>query len=80
MSDDLLIQTEGAVGRLRLNRPKALHALNRAMCDGMLAALEAWRSDAGVFSSSGRERDVRAPVHVACAVSRSARRVVIELG
>jgi enoyl-CoA hydratase len=48
MSDDLLIHTEGAVGRLRLNRPKALHALNRDMCDGMLAALEGWRTDADV--------------------------------
>ena len=48
MSDDLLTTTEGAVGRLRLNRPKALHALNLAMCEGMLTALEAWRTDAGV--------------------------------
>lgn len=48
MSDDLLTATEGAVGRLRLNRPKALNALNLTMCAGMLAALEAWRTDAGV--------------------------------
>lgn len=48
MSDDLLTATEGAVGRLRLNRPKALNALNLTMCEGMLAALEAWRTDAGV--------------------------------
>ncbi|GAA0670250.1 enoyl-CoA hydratase [Sphingomonas insulae] len=48
MSDDLLTTTEGAVGRLRLNRPKALHALNLAMCEGMLTALEAWRTDAGI--------------------------------
>lgn len=48
MSDDLLTLTEGAVGRLRLNRPRALHALNLGMCEGMLAALEAWRTDAGV--------------------------------
>ncbi|WP_293876294.1 MULTISPECIES: enoyl-CoA hydratase/isomerase family protein [unclassified Sphingomonas] len=48
MSHDLLTTTEGAVGRLRLNRPKALHALNLSMCEGMLIALEAWRTDAGV--------------------------------
>ncbi|WP_230632468.1 enoyl-CoA hydratase/isomerase family protein [Sphingomonas sp. Leaf37] len=48
MSDDLLTTTEGAVGRLRLNRPKALNALNLSMCEGMLAALEAWRADANV--------------------------------
>ncbi|MCP3734731.1 enoyl-CoA hydratase/isomerase family protein [Sphingomonas sp. RP10(2022)] len=48
MSDDLLIQTDGAVGRLRLNRPKALHALNLGMCEAMLAALETWRTDATI--------------------------------
>ena len=48
MTGDLLTSTEGAVGRLRLNRPRALHALNLAMCQGMLAALEAWRTDARV--------------------------------
>ena len=40
---DLLVTTEGQVGRLRLNRPGALHALNTAMCAGVLDALEAWR-------------------------------------
>ena len=48
MSDDLLTTTEGAVGRLRLNRPRALNALNLSMCEGMLAALEAWRTDPAV--------------------------------
>jgi enoyl-CoA hydratase len=48
MSEDLLTQTEGAVGRLRLNRPQALHALNLTMCEGMLAALERWRTDESV--------------------------------
>ena len=37
------------VGRLRLNRPKALHALTTDACaTAMLAALEAWRSDPAV--------------------------------
>ncbi len=48
MNDDLLSDIEGSVGRLRLNRPKALHALNLSMCDAMLHALEAWRTDADV--------------------------------
>lgn len=48
MSQDLLTETQGAVGRLRLNRPKALNALNLPMCEGMLNALEQWRTDAGV--------------------------------
>ena len=45
---DLIVTTEGAVGRLRLNRPKAIHALNAAMCAGILDALEAWRADEAV--------------------------------
>ncbi|MDY1007512.1 MULTISPECIES: enoyl-CoA hydratase/isomerase family protein [unclassified Sphingomonas] len=46
--NDLITTVEGPVGRLRLNRPKALHALNLAMCEGVLEALEAWRGDASV--------------------------------
>ena len=36
MTDDILVRTEGGMGVLSLNRPKAIHALNRAMVDGML--------------------------------------------
>jgi enoyl-CoA hydratase len=45
MTDEILAFTEGKVGRLRLNRPKALHALNEAMCRTMIDALVAWRAD-----------------------------------
>ena len=45
---DVLISTEGRIGRIRLNRPKALHALNTDMCAAMLDALTKWRSDAAV--------------------------------
>ncbi|HWU94504.1 MAG TPA: enoyl-CoA hydratase/isomerase family protein [Sphingomonas sp.] len=45
MTDDVLIFTEGKVGRIRLNRPKAIHALNTGMCAAMLDALTAWRDD-----------------------------------
>ncbi len=45
---DLLVSTDGPVARIRLNRPKALHALNTAMCVGILDALEAWRGDEAV--------------------------------
>ena len=48
MTDDLIVSTEGSVGRIRLNRPKALHALTTAMCEGVLDALEAWRGDDAV--------------------------------
>ena len=48
MTDDVLISTEGRIGRIRLNRPNALHALNTEMCAAMLDALVKWRSDAAV--------------------------------
>jgi enoyl-CoA hydratase len=45
MTEEVLAFTEGKVGRLRLNRPKAIHALNEAMCRALMDALIAWRSD-----------------------------------
>jgi len=48
MTEDLITTVEGPIGRIRLNRPKALHALNLAMCEGVIEALEAWRDDAAV--------------------------------
>ena len=48
MTDELLVAVEGPIGRIRLNRPKALHALTTAMCGGVLAALDAWREDLAV--------------------------------
>jgi len=47
---EVLTRIDGAVGRITLNRPKAIHALNRAMCDAMIAALLAWRNDPAVAS------------------------------
>ncbi|HKX91154.1 MAG TPA: enoyl-CoA hydratase/isomerase family protein [Sphingomicrobium sp.] len=49
MSDDVLINVEGGVGRIRLNRPKAIHALTTRMCEAMSAALLEWRSDPKVI-------------------------------
>lgn len=48
MTDDVLISVEGGVGRLRLNRPKAIHALTHEMCAAMSEALLKWRGDAGI--------------------------------
>jgi enoyl-CoA hydratase len=48
MTDDLIIRTEKRVGRISLNRPSALHALNLPMCLAMLAALDAWWDDPAV--------------------------------
>jgi len=46
--NEVLVQREGAVGRLSLNRPKTLHALTLDMCREMTAALLDWRDDDGV--------------------------------
>ncbi len=48
MTSDVLISLEGRLGRIRLNRPRAIHALNREMCEAMSAALLAWRDDPAV--------------------------------
>jgi enoyl-CoA hydratase len=45
---EVLVRVEGKVGRLTLNRPKALHALTTNMCRLMIEALLAWQDDAGV--------------------------------
>ncbi len=48
MTDDVLISIERGVGRIRLNRPKAIHALTTRMCEVMSEALLKWRSDNNV--------------------------------
>ena len=45
---EVLVRVEGRVGRLTLNRPKALHSLTLNMCQLMIDALLAWQDDAGV--------------------------------
>ena len=42
---DVLTLKKGQAGILRLNRPKALHSLNRQMVRDMAAALHEWRDD-----------------------------------
>ncbi|MDP8994199.1 MAG: enoyl-CoA hydratase/isomerase family protein, partial [Pseudomonadota bacterium] len=48
MTSDVLTLTEGRIGRIRLNRPKAIHALTRDMCSAMIAALLDWRKDGDI--------------------------------
>ena len=48
MTADVLTFVDGRVGRIRLNRPKAIHALTTPMCVAILDALTTWRSDDGV--------------------------------
>ena len=50
IESEILTRVENSVGRITLNRPKAIHALNRSMCEIMTAALLAWRDDASVVS------------------------------
>ena len=45
---DVLTLVEGKAGRIRLNRPAALHALTTDMCAAILDTLEAWRADPDV--------------------------------
>ena len=48
MTDDVLIRTNGPIGHISLNRPKALHALTLPMCHAMSAALTEWERDDAV--------------------------------
>ncbi|CAN7363820.1 enoyl-CoA hydratase/isomerase family protein [Phenylobacterium sp. LjRoot219] len=45
---EILVRVEGKVGRLTLNRPKALHSLTLNMCQLMTDALLAWQDDPAV--------------------------------
>ncbi|MHC8510435.1 MAG: enoyl-CoA hydratase/isomerase family protein [Rhodospirillales bacterium] len=46
--EDALIRTQGAAGRITLNRPRALNALTHAMALAIEAALRAWAEDPAV--------------------------------
>ena len=48
MIDDVLITAERGVGRIRLNRPKTIHALTTGMCAAMSEALLRWRTDSNI--------------------------------
>jgi enoyl-CoA hydratase len=48
LTDDVIVRRQGAVGRISLNRPQALHALTHAMCEAISAALLEWREDTGI--------------------------------
>ena len=48
MSESIIARTEGRTGRISLNRPKALHALDLGMVQAITRALQDWQGDAGV--------------------------------
>ena len=45
MTSEIITSIEGHAGRIRLNRPKAIHALTTAMCAAILEQIEAWRTE-----------------------------------
>ena len=45
---EVLIEVDAGVGRLRLNRPRAINALSRAMIDRLAQALEGFAADPAV--------------------------------
>jgi len=47
-TEDVIIRKTGDVGRITLNRPKALNALNQPMVTAMVQALLSWREDDSV--------------------------------
>lgn len=48
MTADIISRTEGRAGRISLNRPAALHALNLDMVHAMTATLQRWAEDPAV--------------------------------
>jgi len=44
----IIVRRQGRIGRITLNRPRALNALDAEMITGIVAALEAWREEPGV--------------------------------
>ena len=45
---DVIVRSEAGVGRITLNRPKALNALTLEMCRAITGALTAWEDDTAV--------------------------------
>lgn len=48
MTEDIITLTDGKAGRIRLNRPAAIHALNTAMCLAISDTLADWADDDAV--------------------------------
>ena len=46
--ETLLVETDGQVGIITLNRPEALNALNRKLCEELVAALGVFEKDTNI--------------------------------
>lgn len=64
--EHVLVETRGNVGLITLNRPKALNALNIALIDELVAALEAFDADESVGCTvlTGSEKAFAAGVDI----------------
>lgn len=50
MNEEVLISKENGIGRIRLNRPGAIHALTLNMCEIITGALLDWRNDDSIVA------------------------------
>ena len=64
---NILVETHGAVGLIKLNRPQALNALSAALMEDLTAALEAFESDPaiGAMVLTGSEKAFAAGADIA---------------
>lgn len=71
----VLFSQDGPVGRILLNRPKALNALDLVMVDMMMAQLKSWEQDPSVkvVIIEGMGRRHSAPVVISAAFMMPAR-------
>ena len=52
-TDEVLFAVDGSLGRVLLNRPRAINSLTRDMVVAMRAQLEAWAEDPQVQATVG---------------------------
>ncbi len=77
-TDEVLIEVVDGIGRLTLNRPRALNALTHGMCETLLEVLQAWAVDDAVTAVEIRGAGERA--FCSGADVRALRQVVLEGG
>ena len=62
--ENIIVETKGRVGIIRLNRPPALNALNRALMRELSHAIDAFEADdniGAISSPAARRRSPPAP-------------------
>ncbi|MBZ8177385.1 enoyl-CoA hydratase [Corynebacterium poyangense] len=72
--DNILLETHDRVGLIRLNRPKALNALNKATMEEVVAAAQEFdqRSDIGAIVITGSDKAFAAGADIKEMVSKTA--------